>query len=147
MTEGYKYVYANAGGTCEYAINIPVSYGTAAFSNDGKHWDIYDYTGNLIASDLEPFDCNIDMSPWWAPVTSMFSDADKYSSAKNTHGKAVPFCSTGGYIAAKKDGKCGYIDMNGETVIDFGILEDIRPVKDGKAWIKYRGKWGVISFK
>ena len=152
LTDGYKYVCSNGDGTCTYsgAVGSRVmtdGYKTAAFSNDMKKWDIYDSYGVLIAKDLEPFDCNLDLTTSWAPATSFFDDADNYDSAKNTHGKAVPFCATEGYIAAKKDGKCGYLDLDGNEVVPFGILEDVRPVHDGKAWAKFEDKWGVLSFE
>ena len=152
VTDGYKYVCTNGDGNCTYSGSVgnrvmTDGYKTAAFSNDMKKWDIYDALGVLIAKDLEPFDCNLDLTTSWAPATSFFDDADNYDSAKNTHGKAVPFCATEGYIAAKKDGKCGYLDLDGNEVIAFGILEDVRPVHDGKAWAKFEGKWGVLSFE
>ncbi len=152
VTEGYKYVYSNGQGSCGwsgYPDNrfITDGYTTVAFSNDMKKWDVYDSLGYLIASDLETFDCNLDLTPWWSPVTAFFNNADSYDSAENIYGKPAPFCATEGYIAAKKDGEYGYLDLDGNEVIPFGILEDVRPVHDGKAWAKFEGKWGVLSFE
>ena len=151
VTKGYKYVYSNGNGSCIWSGDpgsrtILQENTTVAFSNDMKKWDLYDSLGRLIASDLETFDCNIDRNPWWAPATSFFNDAKSYTSSKNIKGKAAPFCATEGYIAAKKDGKCGYLDLDGNIVVPFGVFDDVRPVHNGKAWVKFNGKWGVISF-
>lgn len=152
LTEGYKYVSSSSSGSCLYSGTVGDraaldGYTTVAFSNNGEEWDLYDSLGELIASGLEPFDCNLNQNLWWAPATSFFDEADLYDSALNTNGKPVPFCATEGYIAAKIDGKCGYLDMDGNVVIEFGIFDDVRPVHDGKAWVKFNGKWGVISFE
>ncbi|MBQ9898213.1 MAG: WG repeat-containing protein [Ruminococcus sp.] len=151
VTDGYKYVYSNGYGVCTYSGGVGERYDvsgykTVAFSNDMKKWDIYDSYGELIASGLEPFGCNLDLTPWWSPATAFFDDSDDYDSAENTRGKAVPFCATEGYIAAKIDGKCGYLDIDGNVVVEFGILDDVRPVHNGKAWAKFEGKWGVLQF-
>ena len=34
-----------------------------------------------------------------------------------------------------------------EVVISAGVFEEIRPVHDGKCWVKKDGKWGVIRLK
>ncbi len=151
VTDGYKYVYSNGYGVCTYSGAVGERYDvsgykTVAFSNDMKKWDIYDSYGELIASGLEPFGCNLDLTPWWSPATAFFDDSDDYDSAENTRGKAVLFCATEGYIAAKIDGECGYLDLDGNVVVEFGILDDVRPVHNGKAWAKFDGKWGVLEF-
>lgn len=151
MTEGYKYVYSNGGGACTWSGEtgnrvIYDGYTTVAFSNDGKKWDIYDSLGVLISFGLEPFDCNHCDSMWWSPATSFFDDGLSSESNLNTGSNSVPFCATEGYIAVKVSGWSVYLDMDGNTVTEIGVLEDARPVHDGKAWAKYDGKWGVISF-
>ena len=151
-TKGYKYVHSNGNGFCAWSgypdnRSILEGYTTVAFSNSKKKWDLYDALGYQIASDLEPFDCNIDRNTWWAPATSFFNNASSYASSNNIAGQAAPFCATEGYIAAKKDGRCGYLDLDGNEVVPFGILQDVRPVHNGKAWVKFNGKWGVISIK
>ncbi len=152
VTKGYKYVHSNGNGFCAWSgypdnRSILEGYTTVAFSNSKKKWDLYDALGYQIASDLEPFDCNIDRNTWWAPATSFFNNASSYASSNNIAGQAAPFCATEGYIAAKKDGRCGYLDLDGNEVVPFGILQDVRPVHNGKAWVKFNGKWGVISIK
>ena len=48
--------------------------------------------------------------------------------------------------AVKKNGKAGFINSKGETVVPF-IFEETRNCYDGKAWVKYNGLWGVIKVK
>lgn len=57
-----------------------------------------------------------------------------------------PGASSYGYIAVCRDGKYGYIDLQGNTVIDC-IFEDARAVCDGKAWVKTIEGWGVIELE
>lgn len=50
-----------------------------------------------------------------------------------------------GYMAVKKSGKWGYINAEGKEVTDF-IFEDVTPVYQGKAWVKYNGQYGILDF-
>lgn len=57
----------------------------------------------------------------------------------------VPYLPSDGYIAVNNENGGGYYDVNGNCIIDVGEFEAVRPVYDGKAWVKYDGKWGVID--
>lgn len=57
---------------------------------------------------------------------------------------ALPFFD--GMAAVKKDGKAGYIDLDGNPIFDFEF-EEARNFENGKAWVKSNGKWGVIVIK
>lgn len=57
---------------------------------------------------------------------------------------ALPFFD--GMAAVKKDGKAGYIDVDGNAIFDFEF-EEARNFDNGKAWVKSNGKWGVIVIK
>lgn len=50
----------------------------------------------------------------------------------------------GGYAAVKKDGKWGYIDTDGNVVVDF-VFDKATPISDGKAWVIYNGKCGRMN--
>ncbi len=39
------------------------------------------------------------------------------------------------------------MDSDGKKVIPEGIFEAIRPVQDGKCWVKKDGYWGVIELE
>ncbi len=95
-----------------------------------KKWDIYNSDGSLIVSGADGFDGQKDSNViiW-------------------QHGKkrACPFLPTEGYVAVKKNGKCGYYNTKGEEVIKCGTFQDVRPVHNGLAWVKtHQGLWGVI---
>ena len=50
------------------------------------------------------------------------------------------------YAAVKKNGKWGYIDKQGNVVIDF-IFDKATPLCDGKVWVIYNGKTGKLNIK
>ena len=58
------------------------------------------------------------------------------------------FCysASDGYVPLVKDGKWELRDIEGNLVILPGVFEEIRPVYEGRCWVKKNGKWGVISF-
>ncbi|MBQ9897828.1 MAG: WG repeat-containing protein, partial [Ruminococcus sp.] len=134
LTKHYKYFYANSLGTDSAILNEEQPF--CALSDDGETWELFSYKGDFLPYSFEAFECNSFGSVW----------APGYSDDTNEFNGPFPFCATDGYIAAKIDGECGYIDTDGNVVVEFGIFEDIRPVHNGMAWVKYDGKWGVISF-
>lgn len=48
------------------------------------------------------------------------------------------------YSAVKKDGKAGFIDLEGKEIFPFEF-EETRSFDQGRAWVKFDGKWGVIE--
>lgn len=54
--------------------------------------------------------------------------------------------SDNGFAVAKKDGKYGYIDTKGRTVIDFQF-DKADGFKHGLAAVRKKGKWGFINKK
>ncbi len=48
------------------------------------------------------------------------------------------------YAAVKKNGKWGYIDKNGDLVVDF-IFDKATAISDGSAWVIYKGKTGRLN--
>ena len=58
----------------------------------------------------------------------------------------MPYLPTDGYIAVRKNGKCGYIDVDGKEIYPIGTFDDVRPVHGQKAWAKKDGKWGILEF-
>ncbi len=52
-----------------------------------------------------------------------------------------------GYVPVCKDGAWALMDSDGKKVIPEGIFEAIRPVQDGKCWVKKDGYWGVIELE
>lgn len=55
------------------------------------------------------------------------------------------YAASDGFIVLTKDGQWELRYVDGTTAIPAGIFEEIRPVYDGKCWVKKDGKWGVIK--
>ena len=55
------------------------------------------------------------------------------------------YAASDGFIPLTKDGKWELRTVDGTTVIPAGIFEAIRPVYDGRCWVKKDGRWGVIQ--
>jgi len=139
LTKRYKYAYSNGSGY------VGGDYPTCAFSDDGESWDMYTKDGTNICSQLAAFDCNKLVCVDWNPE-SFRTGADP-AWVTGFFGRSVPFCASEGYIAAKDVyGECFYLDLEGNFAVDYDdMFEDIRPVHNGLAWVKYNGKWGVIA--
>lgn len=71
-------------------------------------------------------------------------DASWQSYAQNDT-RSYCFGAFEGYIPLVKDGVWEMRNTNGDLVIPAGIFETIRPVHNGKCWVKQNGKWGVIE--
>jgi|GEM_PF-2729038 len=97
-----------------------------AFEKDGK-WGYLNEKGEQIL----PFEFD-----------TAYGDLVKFSTKID---KEYPFICTEGIIAAFKDGQCGYYDNKGNVIVEMGVFEDITPAKDGKAFVKKDGKWGIIK--
>ena len=57
------------------------------------------------------------------------------------------YAASGGYIPLVKDGKWELRDISGKLIILPGVFEEIRPVYDGKCWVKKNGLWGVVELE
>ena len=51
-----------------------------------------------------------------------------------------------GYAPVKLYGKWGFIDTQGNEVTDF-IFDDVTPLYQGRAYVKYNGTWGILNIK
>lgn len=124
--------------------------GIAACVNDEK-WSLFDIDGHQISdSTYESVVC--DEKDIVIRNDRIFVQQDgKYlmvdSSANvissNTYTSANLF-NDSTYAAVENDGKWGYIDKNGNTVIDYQY-EDARSFSNGYAAVKQNGAWGFIN--
>lgn len=55
------------------------------------------------------------------------------------------YAASDGFIVLTKDSQWELRFVDGTTAIPAGIFEEIRPVYDGRCWVKKDGKWGVIK--
>lgn len=69
------------------------------------------------------------------------------SSRSTDNVKDYCYAASDGYVALCKDENWELRDTTGKLVILPGIFEAIRPVYDGKCWVKKDGKWGVIQIE
>lgn len=102
-----------------------VGSGLLAVKKDGK-WGYVDEEGNEI---IKP---EYDAS--WQQYTS-----------ENCTVKEFCYAASCGYVPLVKDGVWELRNTKGDLVIAPSAFEVIRPVYDGKCWVKRNGKWGVIS--
>lgn len=65
---------------------------------------------------------------------------------QNGNGERRDFCyaASEGHVVLVKDGVWEMRDAGGGLTIDPGVFEEIRPMYDGKCWVKQDGRWGVI---
>ncbi|MBQ9277452.1 MAG: WG repeat-containing protein, partial [Lachnospiraceae bacterium] len=127
----YDGVYMFSGNNFNYFMYDSVTPGYAAFEKDGK-WAFF----NIDGSQMTDFSYDGFAQDKVISMAEVFWGG--YDSSK-------PYLPTEGYIAVKSDGKCGYIDTDGEVVIPLGTFDDVRPVHNGKAWVKFGDCWGVIQ--
>ena len=110
-----------------------VDTGYYAFQKDGK-WAFFNAKGEQLTDFIyDPFEGHLQYDCW-------------YTEPAYGKQKAMPYLPTDGYVAVCQDGKYGYIDLEGGEVYAPGTFDEVRPVHNGRAWAKYRGKWGVLEF-
>ena len=51
-----------------------------------------------------------------------------------------------GYAPVARNGKWAFLDEKGNEVCDF-LFDDALPLYNGKSWVKYDGKWGILDVR
>lgn len=59
--------------------------------------------------------------------------------------KAYCYAASDGYVVLHQENQWELKDIAGNSIIPKGVFEAIRPVYNGKCWVKQNGKWGVIQ--
>lgn len=103
------------------------SEGLLAVCVDGK-WGFINENGDVVIP--------IEYDASWPQHRDVWGDWDE---------EAYCYAASGGYVPLVKDGEWELRNTAGELVIPPGVFEAIRPVYDGKCWVKKDGKWGVIG--
>lgn len=101
------------------------SSGLLAVQQEGK-WGYVDNEGNIVI----PIEYD---ASWTQYVPQNGKEEQDYC-----------YAAAEGYVVLVKDGVWEIRDVHNEPVIDPGVFEEIRPVYDGKCWVKQDGRWGVI---
>ncbi len=110
------------------------SSGLLAVKKDGK-WGYVNEKGEEVIP--------IKYDASWCYDTYVFSDHTQDQSER------IESCyaATDGYVPLCVNGKWELRDHSGKLVISSGIFEEIRPVYDGRCWVKKDGKWGVLKLE
>ena len=107
----------------------PESSSLLAVKKDGK-WGYINNKGEIVI----PFEYE---ESWNYEQTGEYS----------TYQMHYCYGATEGFVPLCKNGTWEMRDTNGNIVIPSGYFEAIRPVYNGKCWVKKDGKWGVIALK
>lgn len=70
---------------------------------------------------------------------------DQYVPVASTEAEPYCYAASDGYVTLVKDGQWELRNTEGALVIAPGVFEAIRPVYDGKCWVKQNGIWKVIE--
>lgn len=103
--------------------------GLLAVEQDGK-WGYVDSSGNVVIP--------IEYDASWTQYVPQYHTVD-------TEPQDFCYAASEGHVVLVKDGTWEMRDAGGKLVIDPGVFEEIRPLHDGKCWVKYEGCWGVIE--
>lgn len=139
--EYYEYEYKESDGVipiCDgkpvgnviYEAAMSTSYeGLLAVKKNGK-WGYINDKGNVVI----PFEHD---ACWNV----------HYNDGQYEENYTRPFDASGGYVAVCRDGQYALYDTIGNIVIDYGTFERVRPVYEGKCWVRQNGLWGVIELQ
>ena len=105
--------------------------GVFAVCKDGK-WGYVDEQGNEVI----PMEYD----------SSWKKDMEQYYYG-NDEEEEFCYSASDGYIPLVKGKKWELRDVTGKLTVLPGVFEEIRPVYDGKCWVKKNGKWGVIKLE
>lgn len=105
----------------EYTDAVGFSDGICAVFN-GSKWAYADTSGKLL--------------------TEFVYDASKVST--HVADEAEVYLVSDGLIPVNRDGQWGYIDMTGQEKVAC-LFEKTTPSVEGKAWVRYNGKWGIAD--
>lgn len=118
-----EFVYEECGSASE---------GLLAVKQDGK-WGYVNQQGEIVIP--------IEYDASW-------TEQYKYLRSKYEYEKTdYCYAFSEGYVPVYKDGQWALMNTEGKKVILEGTFEAIRPVQDGKCWVKKEGKWGVIQLE
>ena len=109
-----------------------LSDGLCAVCQNGK-WGYVDEKGQIVLP--------IEYDASW----KQYPVFDMGSSRSTSNVKDYCYAASDGYVPLVKNGKWELRDTNGKLVILPGVFEAIRPVYEGRCWVKKNGKWGVIE--
>lgn len=117
----------------EYELATDVAEGVVGMY-DGETWTYFAEDGTVI---LDNVATNSDVRLWYKPKSS---DLNEYEEKYNEW--VYEFSC--GCVPVKKDGKWGYMNKNGEMIVD-AQFEKALPAYENRAWVCVDGLWGIIE--
>lgn len=134
-----------------YEDACPYSEGLMAVKKDGKWGYVNDKGKEMIPCIYDGIRVT-DPSYKYSLANSAINYPDSYTFDNvinwgNQYQWSFGAACTEGYVVVKKDGAYGLLDSNNNTIIPFGVFENLTEVKNGKLFAKKDGKWGVYIVK
>ena len=117
----------------EYELATDISEGVVGMFN-GETWTYFSSDGSVI---LENVQTNGDVRTWSK------SDLSAYNGFVKRNNEWVYEFSCG-CVPVKKDGKWGYMNKNGEMIVD-AQFDRALPAYENRAWVCVDGLWGIIE--
>lgn len=104
---------------------------------DGSMWSYFSVDGDVLMENVTTNSCTFKISE------NIYSETGEYIDTKIIEMNTVYSYSCGS-VPVKKDGKWGYIDKNGEMIID-AVFDKALPAFENRAWVCVDGYWGIIE--
>lgn len=104
---------------------------------DGSMWTYFSVDGEVI---MENVPTNDDIFKYYQNIFDENGDCID----TKIHKINAVYSYSCGSVPVKKDGKWGYMDKNGEMVID-AVFDKALPVFENRAWVCVDGYWGIIE--
>lgn len=105
----------------------PSREGVMAVCKDGKWGYVTEEGEEIIPAEYEPS---------WTLIDAYTGQEREYC-----------YAASDGFIVLTKDGGWELRRLDGTSAIPAGVFEAIRPVYEGKCWVKKDGRWGVIQLE
>lgn len=96
-------------------------------------WGYADETGTLVIP------CEYDAS--WKSWIYEYLDGEAYT---YTYEPIGCYNATEDTVVLCRDGQYALVTLAGETLIDFGACEELRPLQGDRLWAKAGGRWGLL---
>ena len=119
--------YVAAAEICEDVVAI----------YDGSMWTYFSVDGDVI---MENVQTNDDTFKYYQNI---YNENGERIDTKKYEINTVYSYSCGS-VPVKKDGKWGYMDKNGDMIID-AVFEKALPAFENRAWVCVDGYWGIIE--
>lgn len=112
--------------------------GLMAVCKDGK-WGYINKDGEVVIP--------MEYDASWDQYSKYDTPWAQYSKGEDPGYIKYCYAASDGYVVLRKGDEWELRDTEGKVVFPLGIFEAIRPVYDGRCWVKKDGKWGIIELE